>query len=95
MPFPPPGNAPGRPTDQFIPPGLPGFQDAKIYPLGGPDLERARRLAGERRRQAVLYACSSPGMRRDAGIARRNLAEIGIDVDVKLFPGTFLPRAPR
>jgi peptide/nickel transport system substrate-binding protein len=78
--------APGRPTDQFIPPGLPGFQDAKIYPLGGPDLERARRLAGDRRSQAVLYACSRPACAAQAGIARRNLAEIGIDVDVKLFP---------
>ena len=78
--------APGRPTDQFIPPGLPGFQDATIYPLGGPDLERARRLAGDRRHRAVLYACSRPACAKQAGIARRNLAEIGIDVDVKLFP---------
>jgi peptide/nickel transport system substrate-binding protein len=88
--------APGRPTDQFIPPGLPGFQDATIYPLGGPDLERARRLAGDRRRQAVLYACSRPACAKHAGIARRNLAEIGIDVDVKLFPfGEFFGRLAR
>ena len=41
----------GRPTDQHIPPGWPGFRDAAIYPLGGPDLATARRLAGDGRRQ--------------------------------------------
>ena len=25
------------PTDQYLPPGTPGFRDADIYPLGGPD----------------------------------------------------------
>ncbi len=77
---------PGRPTDQFTPPGLPGFHDATIYPLGGPDLERARRLAGDRRRPAVLYTCKHPACVRQAAIARRNLAAIGIDVEVKTFP---------
>ncbi len=32
------GGRGGRPTDQHIPPGYPGFRDATIYPLGGPDL---------------------------------------------------------
>ena len=50
----------GRPTDQHIPPGLPGFEDAAIYPLGGPDLPAARRLAGSERRRAVLYTCDFP-----------------------------------
>ena len=78
--------APGRPTDQFIPPGLPGFRDAAIYPLGGPDLERARRLAGDRRRRAVLYTCNQRACVEQARAARRSLAAIGIDVDVKQFP---------
>jgi len=77
---------PGRPTDQFIPPGLPGFRDTAIYPLGGPDRETARRLAGDRRRRAVLYACKHPACVAQAAIARRNLAAIGIDVEVKTFP---------
>ena len=78
--------APGRPTDQFIPPGLPGFRDAAIYPLGGPDLERARRLAGDRRRRAVLYTCNLRACVEQARVARRNLAAIGIDLDVKQLP---------
>ena len=38
------GNDPGTHiTDQFLPPSLPGFRDANIYPLGGPDLAKAER----------------------------------------------------
>src|SRR5262249_37580019 len=33
------------PTDQYLPPGMPGFKDAHVYPLT-PDLAAARRLAG-------------------------------------------------
>lgn len=77
--------APGRPTDQFIPPGLPGFRDAAIYPLGDPDLERARRLAGDRRRRAVLYTCNERACTEQARAARRSLAAIGLDLTVKQF----------
>ena len=78
--------APGRPTDQFIPPGLPGFRDAAIYPLGDPDLGRARRLAGDRRRRAVLYTCNARACTEQARAARRSLAAIGLDLTVKQFP---------
>ena len=76
----------GRPTDQYIPPGLPGFDDAAVYPLNGPDLATARRLAGSERRQAVLYTCSYPGCTRHAQILRSNLRAIGIELDVRQFP---------
>ena len=77
--------APGRPTDQFIPPGFPGFRDAAIYPLGRPGPRRARRLAGGRRRRAVLYTCTAPACREQGRVTRRNLAAIGIDLEVKHF----------
>ena len=76
----------GRPTDQHIPPGLPGFEDAAIYPLGGPDLREARRLAGSKRRRAVLYTCDFPGCSRHGQILRSNLAATGIDLEVRKFP---------
>jgi YVTN family beta-propeller protein len=76
----------GRPTDQHIPPGLPGFEDAAIYPLGGPDLAAARRLAGTARRRAVLYTCDFPGCSRHGQIMRSNLSKIGIDLEVREFP---------
>jgi YVTN family beta-propeller protein len=76
----------GRPTDQWIPPGMPGFDDAAVYPLNGPDLGAARRLAGPERRQAILYTCSYPGCTRHAQILRSNLRAIGIELDVRQFP---------
>jgi hypothetical protein len=76
---------PGRPTDQFVAPGLPGFGDADIYSLGGPDLERARRLAGGRRRRAVLYTCNAPACREQGRETRRDLAAIGIALKVRHF----------
>jgi YVTN family beta-propeller protein len=75
----------GRPTDQFIPPGIPGFEDAAIYPLDGPDLAVARRLAGEGREHAVLYTCDRPGCIRNAQILESNLGAIGIDLEVRRF----------
>jgi class 3 adenylate cyclase/ABC-type oligopeptide transport system substrate-binding subunit len=87
LPLPPPGGRPGRPTDQFIPPGTPGFRDAAIYPLGAPDLTEARRLAGSgRRRTAVLITCDFRGCLEHGRVVRRNLAAIGIDVEVKNLP---------
>jgi YVTN family beta-propeller protein len=76
----------GRPTDQYIPPGAPGFEDATIYPLGDPDLATARRLAGDIRRRAVLYTCNLPGCTRHAQILEANLRAIGIELDVRQFP---------
>lgn len=79
------GNA-GKPTDQYIPPGIPGFEDVAIYPLGGPDLATARRLAGDEHHQAVLYTVDFPGYTRNAQILRSNLEAIGIDLEVREFP---------
>jgi peptide/nickel transport system substrate-binding protein len=76
----------GRPTDQHIPPGLPGFEDAAIYPLGGPDLNAARRLAGSAPRRAVLYTCDLPGCSSNGQILKSNLRAIGIELEVREFP---------
>ncbi|HSD81682.1 MAG TPA: hypothetical protein VLB47_13520, partial [Solirubrobacteraceae bacterium] len=79
-----PLGAPGRPTDQVIPPGVPGFRDVTVHPLGGPDLALARRLAGgARHRRAVLVTCNLPGCIEHGRVAKRNLAAIGIDLIVK------------
>jgi ABC-type oligopeptide transport system substrate-binding subunit len=72
-----------QPTAQLVPPGL-GFPEQRIYPLEG-DLAGAAALArGELRgRKAVLYA---PESRLKLGLAQRcaeQLAEIGLDVEVR------------
>ncbi len=83
----------GRPTDQHIPPGWPGFRDAAIYPLGGPDVATARRLAGDGRHRGVFYTCNQPECLEQAEIVRGNLAAIGIDVEIRRFAfGTLFER---
>ena len=75
---------PERPTDQYLPPGVPGFTDVGIYPLT-PDIATAKRLAGGKRRSAVLYACNVPPCDQLAQIVKANLAAISIDVQIKTF----------
>ncbi len=78
----------GTVSDQFMPPTMPGYRDARIYPLDRPDLRKARALASGRKRsgRAVLYTLSFPADRAQAQILRRNLAEIGIALQIKEFP---------
>jgi peptide/nickel transport system substrate-binding protein len=77
-----------RLTDQYLPPTLPGFREARIYPLRRPDVRRARALArGHRRgRKAVLYTYDVPRLIAAAQVIKRNLAQIGLDVEVKGLP---------
>jgi peptide/nickel transport system substrate-binding protein len=75
-------------TDQFLPPTLPGFRDAKIYPLRGPDLQQARALARGHLRsgKATLYVADLPLTLALGQVFKRDLAEIGLDVEVKGIP---------
>ena len=74
------------PTDQYLPPGMPGFRDARIYPLR-PGVDKARRLAGPGpgHRTAVLYASDGAADQRHAQIVKANLKAIGIDVQIKVL----------
>jgi ABC-type oligopeptide transport system substrate-binding subunit len=76
------------PTDQYLPSTMPGFERTSIYPLGS-DFPTARRLAGGRRRHAVIYTCDpAPASfcMRQAQIIKRELARIGVSADVRGFP---------
>jgi ABC-type transport system substrate-binding protein len=75
------------PSDQIVPPAVPGFRPGRIYPLEGPDIGAARRLAGLRPRRAVLWYCTNgvfggPGQRRIAQMVRSELARIRIAVSI-------------
>ena len=94
------GRGRGEVTDQYLPAAMPGFRDASIYPLRRPDLRRARALARGHTRggKAVLYTLDFPQTLVYARIVRRNLAKIGLDVQVKGLPqAAFFSRgyAPR
>jgi len=76
-----------RPSDQYLPIGFPGFRDAHIYPLKG-DVRQAKALAGRRFKgaKAVLYTVDLPIPRALAQIVRRNLARIGLRIEIEAFP---------
>ncbi len=78
----------GALTDQYLPPSVPGFRDANIYPLERADLERARELARGNLRdgKAVLYTTDFPLAVVAAQLAKQQLAAIGLDVEVKPLP---------
>lgn len=77
-----------RLTDQYLPPALPAFRNARIYPLNRPDLRTARSLAQGNTRggKAVLYTFDAPPALAAAQVVRQNLARIGLDVEVKGIP---------
>jgi ABC-type transport system substrate-binding protein len=79
-------SAVAAPAQMNIPPGMPGFRDAHVYPLV-PDPARARRLAGSGHHVAELYCVLEAGSPRAAQIIKNNLAAIGIDVHVHCVPG--------
>ena len=90
------GGGRGELTDQYLPSAMPGFKDALIYPLRRADLRRARALARGNTRggKPVLYTLDFPQTLVYARIVRRNLAKIGLDVEVKGLPqGRFFTRA--
>ena len=76
---------PARPADHYLPPGIPGFRDVRVYPTT-PDVSRARELANGRGRTAVLYTCNKSPCPEQAQIIKTNLAAIGIDLQIKTFP---------
>ena len=88
--------APDRPVPAA---GIPGFQDARIYPFT-PDLRKARALARGHTRngKVVLYTQDVPIHLARAQIVAQNLAKIGLDVEVKgIAPNAYFgrTRSPR
>jgi peptide/nickel transport system substrate-binding protein len=76
----------GEPSDQYLPPGLPSFEDADLFPLAGPDIEKAKELMGGKTGKAVMYTCNQAPCPERAQLIQQNLKAIGIDVSIKQFP---------
>jgi peptide/nickel transport system substrate-binding protein len=74
-------------TDQYLPPGLPAFRNARIYPHG-PDPRTAKRLANGHRRsgKVVLLTFPAPVAVTVAQMIQRNLATIGLSVEIVRLP---------
>jgi ABC-type transport system substrate-binding protein len=75
------------PGDRYLPPGIPGYHTAHVYPLNGPDVERARSLAGTTSRHATLDVCSQPRCAEVARIVAADLQPIGIRTTVRQYSG--------
>ena len=71
----------------YLPPGLPGSLARQVYPLSGPDLARARALAGPHGGHAVLAVCSDPGCTELGQIIQADLARIGIRIQLRPYAG--------
>jgi peptide/nickel transport system substrate-binding protein len=68
------------PTDQYLPSGVRGFRDARIYPSRA-DVAAAKQLVDKRRRRAVLYSCPLL-CAQPAREVQRMLGAIGIQVKI-------------
>jgi peptide/nickel transport system substrate-binding protein len=75
----------GTPTDQILPPTMRGFREAHLYPVGRPDLPRAKQLAAGKGGKAVLYTDTSPVSSAQAELIQAQLKPIGIDVEIRKY----------
>ena len=76
------------PSDQYLPSIMPGFKNADVYPLERADLAKARDLARGNLRggRVVMYTANTELPKAFAQLVRRQLAEIGLDVEVRPLP---------
>jgi peptide/nickel transport system substrate-binding protein len=79
----------GKPTDQILPPAMPGYRDVKAYPLklNQAGLNKAKALARGHTRdgKAILFQGNRGARPLRAQVIKANLAAIGINVDVQLM----------
>ena len=78
----------GKRNDQILPPGMDGYRQAGLYPIQGPNLAVAKRLAkGHTRGGKVVFYTSNRGANPAiAQILAYNLEQIGLHVETHLFP---------
>lgn len=78
-------------TDEYLPPGFPGYEPKHVYPLAGPDLAKARALAQGHLRggHATFLACGEEDCGERAIVVADALKQIGIDVRIDQSPGQF------
>ena len=78
-------------TDEYLPPGFPGYEPTHVYPLAGPDLAKARALAQGHLRggHATFLACGQEDCAERAIVVADALKQIGISVRIDQSPGQF------
>jgi ABC-type transport system substrate-binding protein len=79
------------PSDEYLPPGFPGYQARHVYPVDEPDLAKARALARGHLRggRAVFLACGTEDCAERAIVVADALRKIGLHVRIDTSPGQF------
>jgi ABC-type oligopeptide transport system substrate-binding subunit len=75
----------GAASEQLLPPTIPGYRDADIYPLDKPDVAKALELLRGKTAKAVLYTGNDPVSRNSVQVIQANMKRIGITVEPKVF----------
>jgi peptide/nickel transport system substrate-binding protein len=76
----------GTPTDQVLPPTMPGFKNWKIYPTGKPNAAKANSLKPKKCGNIVFYGATSPVGLAIMQLVKSDLSKIGINANIKTFP---------
>ena len=79
------------PSDEYLPPGFPGYQAEHVYPVGAPELAKARSLARGHLHggHAVFLACGTQDCAERAIVVADALRKIGLHVRIDTSPGQF------
>ena len=79
----------GTRTDQILPPGIPGFRDASLYPLDGPDIATAKKWlakSGVTDGQRIeFYSTTRGAAPLQAEVLQFDLKQLGLSVNSHLF----------
>lgn len=75
----------GTPNEQLLPPGIPGYRNADLYPVDGPNIAKAKALLGGKTGKVVMYTSNDEQGRNTRQLVQANLKAISLDVEVKPF----------
>jgi ABC-type oligopeptide transport system substrate-binding subunit len=82
-------------TDRYLPPMMPGARDDHVYPLGKPDVTRARSLMHDRTPTLVLAVCGEPNCLHAGQLIARDLRRLQIHVKETRYAGDIDARTRR
>jgi peptide/nickel transport system substrate-binding protein len=77
-----------HPTQQILPPGMPGYQEYTLYP--GPDLEKAKQLIAEANpadRDITVWTDDEPDRKRIGEYYHDLLTQLGFNATLKVIAG--------
>ena len=77
-----------HPTQQVLPPGMPGYQEFKLYP--GPDLDKAKQLIAEANpadRNITVWTNDEPDRKRIGEYYHDLLRQLGFNATLKVIAG--------